>query len=151
VEPAPTLPTAAIPVAPTDLQPPTLPVESAAAPAAPAIEDPVPATAVARAHEAAPGEPPATRVASEPPQLIARHEPTYPERARKRGEGGVIALRVLVSETGQVVRVVVEEGLLGSELEARAIEAALRSTYRPATEDGRPVRGWTTERFVFQP
>jgi TonB family protein len=86
-----------------------------------------------------------------PPQLVTRQEPIYPPRARKRGEGGVVELKVLVNEQGRVVRVVVEQGLPGSELEARAIDAALRSTYRPATEAGQPVRAWVTERFVFEP
>jgi TonB family protein len=86
-----------------------------------------------------------------PPQLLTRQEPIYPPRARKRGEGGIVELKVLVNEQGRVVRVVVEQGLPGSELEARAIDAALRSTYRPATEAGQPVRAWVTERFVFEP
>jgi protein TonB len=86
-----------------------------------------------------------------PPQLVSRVEPVYPDRSRKRGEGGVVELRVLVSEKGRVVRVVVEEGLPGSDLEARAIDAALRSIYRPATEGGRPVSAWVTERIVFGP
>ena len=38
-----------------------------------------------------------------------------------------------------------------SELEARAIDAALRSTYEPATQAGEAVRAWVTERFLFEP
>jgi protein TonB len=86
-----------------------------------------------------------------PPEILDREEPVYPSRARKRGEGGVIELKVLVNEQGRVVRVMIVSGIPGSELEARAIDAALRSTYRPATEDGESVEAWTTERFVFEP
>jgi len=85
------------------------------------------------------------------PQLVSRLEPVYPAKARKRGEGGLVVLKVLVNDHGRVVRVVVEEGLPGSELEARAIDAALRSSYEPATENGRPVQAWVVERFVFEP
>jgi protein TonB len=87
----------------------------------------------------------------EPPRLVSRQEPVYPARARKRGEGGIVELRILVNEHGRVVRVVVEEGIPGSELEARAIDAALRSTYEPATQAGEAVRAWLTERFLFEP
>jgi outer membrane biosynthesis protein TonB len=62
-----------------------------------------------------------------------------------------VELRVLVSEKGRVIRVVVETGLPGSELEARAIDATLRSSYDPAVENGQPVRAWVIERFVFEP
>jgi protein TonB len=86
-----------------------------------------------------------------PPELVSRQEAVYPEKSRKRGEGGVVVLKVLVSEKGRVARVVIEQGIRGSELEARAIDAALRSVYRPATQDGSEVRAWITERFVFEP
>ena len=78
-------------------------------------------------------------------------EPVYPERARKRREGGVVVLKVLVNEMGRIVRVLVVQGLPGSEFEAPAINAALRSTYSPALQDGRPVRAWVLEKFVFEP
>ena len=32
----------------------------------------------------------------------------------------------------------------------RTIDAALRSTYRPATEDGQPASAWTVERLEFE-
>lgn len=86
-----------------------------------------------------------------PPAAIQSPQPSYPPRALKRGEQGTIVLKVLVNEEGRVTRVVVDQGIAGSELEAAAIDAVLRWTYRPATEYGRPIKGWTTERFVFTP
>ena len=80
------------------------------------------------------------------PVLISREAPTY----RKRDGPGVVVLQVLVSETGRVSRVVIKKGIPGSPLEASAIDAALRSTYRPATENGQAVRVWTVERFEFE-
>ena len=87
----------------------------------------------------------------DPPQLLSRSEPAYPERLRKRGDSGVVELRVLVNEQGRVIRVVVTQGIPGSELEALAVDAALRSTYSAGKDHGRPVRAWVTERFVFGP
>ena len=63
----------------------------------------------------------------------------------------MIHLRVLVGNQGRVLRVVVEEGIPGSELEARAIDAVLRSSFRPATDDGQPVEAWTTATYEFRP
>ena len=80
------------------------------------------------------------------PELISRPAPTY----RKRDAPGVIVLKVLVSETGRVSRVVIQEGIPGSPLEASAIDVPLRSSYRPATEGGQPASAWTVERLEFE-
>jgi protein TonB len=143
------------PAATTPSPPPAIPEPTATAPR-PASNEPQPATPlpepVAAAREipvpAGPAEP---ETIVHAPQLVSRLEPVYPAKARKRGEGGLIVLKVLVNDRGRVVRVVVDEGLPGSELEARAIDAALRSSYEPATENGRPVQAWVVERFVFEP
>jgi protein TonB len=85
------------------------------------------------------------------PVAIQRVQPAYPPRAVKNGERGTIVLKVLVNEAGKVVRVVVEEGMPGSDLEAAAIDAVLRWEYRPAMQNGHTIRAWSTERFDFEP
>jgi protein TonB len=85
------------------------------------------------------------------PRPIDPVEPVYPQHARARGERGTVVLDVLVNENGDVVRVVVAQGTPGSDLEASAIDAVLRRQYQPATDNGRPVRGWVRETFVFEP
>ncbi len=87
----------------------------------------------------------------QPPVAIDNPQPTYPEAARKRREIGTIVLKVLVSETGRVVRVVVDDGLAGSHIEAAAIETVLHWKYEPAMENGHPIRAWATEEFTFKP
>jgi protein TonB len=84
------------------------------------------------------------------PIAIRRTEPTYPAKALKKGERGTVLLKVLVNEQGSIVRVLVEEGIPGSELEAAAINAVLRWKYQPATENGKPVKAWAKARFVFE-
>ena len=86
-----------------------------------------------------------------PPELVSRHEPQLTQRERKRAKSGVVVLRVLVSDRGRVVRVIIEDPMQGSAFEARAIDSALRSVYRPAMQDGEPVEAWVTERFAFVP
>jgi len=97
-----------------------------------------------------------SEIAVEVPRIVQpiplnRIEPVYSARARTRGESGTVVLNILVNERGRVVRVVVDQGIPGSDLEAAAIDAVLRWNFRPGKEDGRPVRAWITERFVFEP
>jgi len=97
-----------------------------------------------------------SEIAVEVPRIVQpipleRIEPVYSARARARGESGTVVLNILVNEQGRVVRVVVDQGIPGSDLEAAAIDAVLRWDFRPAKEDGRPIRAWVTERFVFEP
>ena len=60
-----------------------------------------------------------------------------------------IRLKVLVNEVGKVVRVVADEGQGSPDIEAAAINAVLRWTYRPGQEYGRPIKAWVTESFTF--
>lgn len=96
-------------------------------------------------------EPQALIPAYRAPVAIQRVQPAYPPRALKNGDRGTIVLKVLVSESGKVVRVVIEEGMPGSDLEAAAIDAVLRWQYRPAMQNGHTIRAWSSERFVFEP
>ena len=55
-------------------------------------------------------------------------------------------LKVFVNERGQVLNVSVIEGVGGAGgFDEAAIEAANKSTFSPATRDGKPVPGWTPE------
>jgi protein TonB len=85
----------------------------------------------------------------EPPVVISRIEPVYPKKALKRASGGSIILKLLISESGRIIRVTVDQGVPVPELEAAAVSAVLRWKYRPATEDGTPVKAWTTAEFSF--
>ena len=79
---------------------------------------------------------------------LKRIEPKY--TASEVPEGGyVVLLNVMVTKRGKVTRVSVEEGNPQSQLVAAAIDAVLRSEYRPATQDGEPIKAWTLERFEY--
>ncbi|HKQ61738.1 MAG TPA: TonB family protein [Candidatus Polarisedimenticolaceae bacterium] len=119
---------------------PRAPTETAATPPPPAAEPPAETTAPSapETHAAA---------APTPPRVIERVVPTISHKAQK--DGGTIVLKVLVNERGKIARVLVDKGIPGSEQEAAAISAVLRWNYEPATENGLPVKAWTTETFVF--
>jgi TonB family protein len=88
-------------------------------------------------------------VVFEPPQLVDRTDPVYPRKALKKGAGRSIVLKLLISESGRIIRVSVEQGVPVPELEAACINAVLRWRYRPAQENGVAVKAWTTAEFSF--
>jgi protein TonB len=128
------------------------PSQSRPAPvAAAAVVDPTPAAIPTTAPAPAPPATAAPEVTQVPPAVLERVEPTYSAAALKKADGSaVIVLRVLVDEQGRISRVVVDQGLPGSELESAAISAVLRWRFQPATEGGTPVAGWTSARFEFK-
>jgi protein TonB len=93
-------------------------------------------------------QPPAEPI-FEPPVVLERIDPVYPKKALRRAAGGTIILKLLISESGRIVRVTVDQGAPVPELEAAAVNAVLRWRYRPATEDGVAVKAWTTAEFSF--
>ena len=72
-----------------------------------------------------------------PPSLVQ----AAPLRAGLLKPGTPLRLRVFVDEQGRALRATVMEGP-GGAAEVAAVEAALRSTFRPARREGRAVRGW---------
>jgi protein TonB len=94
---------------------------------------------------------------SEPAAMVGQAPLVFPQRAVQMrwqlNTAHVVRLKVFVGEQGQPLKVQVIEGIAGAfGFDEAAIEAANKSTYRPATRDGKPVRGWTNEfRFVFPP
>jgi len=85
---------------------------------------------------------------AEPPVLVTRVDPRYPEFARKAGLSGEVQLKVLVDVDGRVSRVEVVAGAPGGMTEA-ATEAVRRWGYRPARVGGKPVAVWKVVRVHF--
>jgi len=99
---------------------------------------------------AEPAKPATTEPVFAPPTVIERVNPKYSAKATKGLDNPVVVLRILVDERGRIARVLVDEGIPGSELESAAISAVLRWRFQPATEDNLPVKAWTSVRFVFE-
>lgn len=76
-------------------------------------------------------------------------KPEYTEEARKARTTGEVKLILELDENGRVTSVsrltVVENGLT-----ERAIDAARRTTFRPATRDGKPARGTGFIKYNFK-
>ena len=80
---------------------------------------------------------------------LSRVVPEYDRSVLAPGESRTVVLRVLVDEQGRAVRVVVDSPIENQELQATAINAVLRWSYRPASHNGEPMRGWVTEHVTF--
>jgi TonB family protein len=76
--------------------------------------------------------------------------PIYPRAALQARIGGVVILRVLVSEEGQPIQVEVVQSVR-PDLNAAAVAAIKRCVFEPGRANGRPVRSSTTVSVPFQP
>jgi protein TonB len=86
------------------------------------------------------------------PQVLSFQPPPYSAVARRIGASGTVRVAVLVDENGQVLEARLVEGLrqrVG--LDEQTLEAARRATFRPATQDGVPVKMWRELAVQFQP
>ena len=85
-----------------------------------------------------------------PPSILKVVKPTYPPMALQNRIGGLVLLRVLVSETGQPLQVEVLRGAQAGLTEA-AISAVKQWKFTPAKKGDTPVQAWTTVPIPFEP
>lgn len=88
------------------------------------------------------------RVVSRPAEAIVAPAPAYPVLARKLGAKGVVDVTVLVDETGFPATLSSDNG--PPALQKAALDAATGWRFRPATENGKPVKGTFTIHFEFK-
>jgi TonB family protein len=72
-----------------------------------------------------------------PPRLIKKIEPIYPEEARKAGIEGIVILEAMTDEKGNVARVKVLKSI--PELDQAAINSLKQWKYEPTIIDGKPT------------
>jgi TonB family protein len=129
---------------PTRRPPPPPAVAAAPQPTSPAQEAP----RQARAPESRKEPYELLPSGADPPALVSRVEPVYPEIARRLGAEGEITLKIVVEADGSVGRVTVEHGGHPALVDA-AVAAVKRWRYRPARVDGSPVPVFKTVRIRF--
>jgi protein TonB len=79
----------------------------------------------------------------EPPQ------PKYPPESRRSGEEGLVVLRVLINEIGNVARIDIERSSGHSRLDDAACAAVKRARFRPYLENGVPRMALATIPIEF--
>jgi TonB family protein len=81
-------------------------------------------------------------------QILAKPEPGYTEEARRAGVAGVVRLRVVLGSDGKVRHVLVLRRLSHG-LTEKAVEAARKLRFNPATLDGQPVSQYVVLEYGF--
>ncbi len=117
--------------------PTPVPTVAAAEPTPEPTKAPPPTATPAPAHEV-------------PPAILKIVKPTYPPMALQARIGGLVILRVLVSETGQPIEIEVVRAATAGLTEA-AVAAVKKWTFAPARKGDTPVRAWTTVPIPFEP
>jgi TonB family protein len=84
-----------------------------------------------------------------PPVLIKKVDPKYPTSAKALGIEGQVLASALISETGDVVEVVIVQGLAGG-CNAATVTALTQWKYEPAIKDGQKVRVWKPITITFK-
>ncbi|HVS82552.1 MAG TPA: TonB family protein [Pyrinomonadaceae bacterium] len=81
-------------------------------------------------------------------RIVSKPEPTYTEEARQHDEVGTVILRAVFAFDGTVRNIVVFRGLKYG-LNERAVQAARKIKFVPATKDGRPVSMYMQLEYNF--
>ena len=77
-------------------------------------------------------------------------QPIYPQISKRMGEQGRVLLRILVNEKGMPEQVLVHASSGSARLDEAGRQAALRSLFKPYTEDGRAVAVYVIVPLNFQ-
>jgi periplasmic protein TonB len=79
----------------------------------------------------------------EEPQVIESVQPVYPPMAMQAGITGKVCVNVLIDKEGMVrdVKISKESGT-NAGFEEAALEAARKTTWKPALANGQPVAVW---------
>lgn len=84
------------------------------------------------------------------PKIVFKVEPKYPELARRAGKEGLVILRILITKTGEVGKVIVVSAPAKLGFEDSAVEAVRRWKFKPPTVGGTPVDVWSTLPIRFK-
>lgn len=128
-------------------------ITESVAPPVPAVAEPATPAAVAPAMPSAPAASPAP---AQPGTITAGIEyihppqPDYPPVSRRMGEEGKAILRVLVNLQGRPERIEVQKSSGSPRLDEAARQAVSRATFKPFTEDGKPVAAYAIVPIKFQ-
>jgi protein TonB len=85
-----------------------------------------------------------------PPSFLSRHEPAYPERARRAGVEGVVGVRIALAPDGSVRQVELTQSSGSRLLDEAALAAARASTFSPASRNRSPVEAEAVASYRFE-
>jgi protein TonB len=77
-------------------------------------------------------------------------KPRYPPASERLQEEGVVTLKFLISENGQVLSGAVEKSSGYRRLDDAALAALSQCRFKPATVDGKPKQEWSSLRYRWE-
>ncbi|RKX29354.1 MAG: hypothetical protein DRP47_02005 [Candidatus Zixiibacteriota bacterium] len=83
------------------------------------------------------------------PEMIHEVTPKYPRLAEQAGITGVVWVKALVDESGNVRRAIVGKSSGTTSLDEAAVEAAYKYKYKPGIQNGRPIKCWVSYKVDF--
>ncbi len=83
------------------------------------------------------------------PEMIHQQKPEYPRLARQAGITGIVWVKALVNEEGNVLKAIVAKTSGTQSLDDAATGAALKCRFKPAIQNGRPVKVWVAYPVEF--
>jgi TonB family protein len=83
------------------------------------------------------------------PELVKKATPKYPDDARRAGIDGRVKVIIILDEGGKVVRADILDSPHTS-LNSAAIEAAMKSEFKPAEKNGKKVKSKMTLPYIFR-
>jgi len=83
------------------------------------------------------------------PELTYRHPPTYPRIAENARISGKVYMKVLIDESGEVIKTAVIKSSDNIWLDRAAEKAAIKNKYKPAVYQDKPIKYWATYEVDF--
>jgi len=87
---------------------------------------------------------------SRPAVLVQSAPVRYPSWALQQGIEGRVVVRMLVDERGRVVKTYVAKTSGYSSLDEAAVAAVKKYRFLPALKNGKPVKRWVEQEFLFK-
>ncbi len=87
-----------------------------------------------------------------PPELRIKAVPKYPKRAQRKGVSGTVWLRVLVGITGRPLDAIIQKTTDTNwdyGFNESALKAVMKCEFKPATQNGKPVKVWVSFPYEF--
>jgi len=85
------------------------------------------------------------------PAVLVRSAPVrYPSWALQQGIEGRVVVRMLVDERGSVVKAYVAKTSGYSSLDEAAVRAVKEYRFLPALKNGKPIKRWVEQEFLFK-
>jgi len=85
-----------------------------------------------------------------PPRLVMKSAVDYPSEARQKSVSGFVLLKILVSQTGGVETVQVEQSEPQGVFDAAAMRSVRSWKFEPAIVKGQIVAAWTMQKIKFE-